>query len=88
MYDLRNDSVPGGPAIKVKMLRADGLSLSLCALPPCVNFGGSLLNGLAGAVIVVVFLFPSVVLAPPTTTTPSCCLSSAQTVPIGGRLAS
>jgi hypothetical protein len=49
MYDLRNDSVPGDSLIKVKMLQTDRLSLSVCALPPCVIFGGSLIDGLAGA---------------------------------------
>jgi hypothetical protein len=71
MYDLRNGTVLGDSAIKVKMLQTDGLSLSVCALPPCVNFGGSLLDGNAGAVIVAAF--PSVVPAPLGTTTPSLC---------------
>src|SRR6266849_7012847 len=37
------------------MLQTDGLLLSVCALPPCVNFGGSLLDGHAWAVIVTDF---------------------------------
>jgi hypothetical protein len=86
MYDLRNDAVPGDSLIKVKMLQTDRLSLSVCALPPCVIFGGSLLDRFAGAVIVVAF--PSVVPAPPATTTPSRCPYDAQIVPIGRRYTS
>jgi hypothetical protein len=86
MYDLRNDDVPGDSVIKIKMLQTDGLLLSVCALPPCVNFGGSPPDGLASAVIVAAF--PSVVPAPPATTTPSRCLYDAQTVPIGRRYTS
>ena len=56
--------------------------VSMYAQPPCVNFGSSLLDGLVGVVIVVVYL--SIVPAPPATTTRVVVHPPHRLFPLGG----